>query len=58
LGNDKKTLGNNTQKNHCINGENQTSVDPMIKLFYQDSEKRIQATTKKFRSPNLTIESF
>jgi hypothetical protein len=58
LGNDQKNLGNNTKKNHCINGENKTSVDPMIKFFYQDIEKEIQATTKKFRSPNLTIESF
>jgi hypothetical protein len=32
LGNDPKTLGN-TKKNHCINGGNQTIVDPMIKTF-------------------------
>jgi len=37
----KKKFDNNTKKSHCINGGNQTNVDPMIKFFYQEIEKQI-----------------
>jgi len=41
LGNDQNNLGNNTKKSHCINGGNQTIVDPMIKTFLEKIEKQI-----------------
>jgi hypothetical protein len=58
LGNDQKNWAKTHKKSHCINGGNQTNVDPMIKFFYQEIEKHIRVTTKKIQSPNLTIESF